>query len=113
MSDGNCGFPKRTWWERNGSWVVGAAGLVAAALVAYGVATGTAGERMAAHEKRIEQVEVRQADSDKTIREVRDALNSIGTNIAVTGEALKGVETRLGRVETNLDDALAGARRIQ
>ena len=111
MSDPACGFPTRTWWERNGSWIVGSAGLVAAALIAYGVATGTATERLSAQDQRIERVEAQQRQTDSTIRDVRDSLIKIGSDVAVTRAGVEATDKRLDRIENRIDAAAAGGRR--
>lgn len=116
MSDAACGFEPRTWFERNASWLIGLVGLAAAALLSYGVATGTAGERLAAQDRRIEQVEARQAQTDSVVEKVRDALIKIGEDTAVTRTRVESVGDQVGRMERRLDslnEAGAGARRNQ
>lgn len=99
------------WMSRNGSWIVGAIGLIATALLGYGVLDGRTTERLAAQDMRIERIEAQQLSTDKAIRDVKDALSQIGADTAVTRAKVEGVEKQMQRVETRIDAAVAGGRR--
>ena len=90
---------------------VGIAVMLAAAAISYGVSTGTANERMAAQDRRIEQVESRQAQTDLVVEKVRDALIKIGEDTAVTRSQVGEVKDQMRRMEGRIDAAAAGGRR--
>lgn len=123
MSDGRdvCGYEPpapKSWAERNVAWVVALvslAVLMGGGAVSYGVATGATGERMAAQEKRIEQVETKQAQTDLVVEKVRDALIKIGEDTAVTRTKVENVGEQVGRVQRRLDSLSTAStgRRIQ
>lgn len=121
MSDGRevCGFEPpapKSWAERNVGWIVALvslAVLLGSGAVSHGVATGATGERMAAQEKRIDQVETRQAQTDLVVEKVRDALIKIGEDTAITRTKVEGVESQMRSMESRINAAVAGGRRNQ
>lgn len=84
--------------------------LILSGLLSYFVTVSTLDARISVQERRLDAVEKQQDKTDYKIDKVLESLSIIGADTRVTRAEVRGLGTRLDRMENRIDIAANGGR---